>query len=73
MRGLFATFWFIYSPHRWQYWSMLAPRSLFLSLVLVEVGALRLTLVRTPFYDLKFKRRSARRTRILCRCILALS
>lgn len=21
--GLFATFWFIYSPHRWQYWSIL--------------------------------------------------
>ncbi|WP_339147123.1 hypothetical protein [Escherichia coli] len=21
--GLFAFFWFIYSPHRWQYWSIL--------------------------------------------------
>lgn len=21
--GLFALFWFIYSPHRWQYWSIL--------------------------------------------------
>ncbi|MGU0055275.1 SbmA/BacA-like family transporter [Enterobacter hormaechei] len=21
--GLFAMFWFVYSPHRWQYWSIL--------------------------------------------------
>ncbi|MEX5716743.1 hypothetical protein IC615_28035 [Serratia ureilytica] len=41
--GLFATFWFIYSPHRWQYWSILGT-----SLIIFVTGfwwrlALRLT------------------------------
>ncbi|SAS65972.1 transport protein [Klebsiella pneumoniae] len=25
--GVFALFWFVYCPHRWQYWSILGPRS----------------------------------------------
>ena len=37
--GLFALFWFIYSPHRWQYWSILGTALIiFVTWFLVEVG-----------------------------------
>jgi peptide/bleomycin uptake transporter len=39
VRGLFALFWFIYSPHRWQYWSILGTSLIiFVTWFLVEVG-----------------------------------
>src|SRR5690606_29180575 len=37
--GPFAVFWFLYSPHRWQYWSSLGtPLIIFVTCFLVEVG-----------------------------------
>jgi peptide/bleomycin uptake transporter len=36
---VFALFWFIYSPHRWQYWSILGTSLIiFVTWFLVEVG-----------------------------------
>lgn len=32
--GLFAMFWFVYSPHRWQYWSILGT-----SLIIFVTGS----------------------------------
>lgn len=50
--GLFATFWFIYSPHRWQYWSILGTSLIiFVTWFLVEVGV-AVNAWYAPFYDL---------------------
>ncbi|HCL5330328.1 TPA: peptide antibiotic transporter SbmA [Salmonella enterica] len=50
--GLFATFWFIYSPHRWQYWSILGSSLIiFVTWFLVEVGV-AVNAWYAPFYDL---------------------
>ncbi|EFL4511011.1 peptide antibiotic transporter SbmA [Escherichia fergusonii] len=50
--GLFALFWFIYSPHRWQYWSILGTALIiFVTWFLVEVGV-AINAWYAPFYDL---------------------
>ena len=50
--GLFAFFWFIYSPHRWQYWSILGTALIiFVTWFLVEVGV-AVNAWYAPFYDL---------------------
>ena len=50
--GLFAVFWFIYSPHRWQYWSILGTSLIiFVTWFLVEVGV-AVNAWYAPFYDL---------------------
>ena len=37
--GVFALFWFVYCPHRWQYWSILGTSLIiFVTWFLVEVG-----------------------------------
>ena len=37
--GLFALFWFVYAPHRWQYWSILGTSLIiFVTWFLVEGG-----------------------------------
>ena len=50
--GAFALFWFIYSPHRWQYWSILGTSLIiFVTGFLVEVGV-AINAWYAPFYDL---------------------
>ncbi|WMY73573.1 peptide antibiotic transporter SbmA [Buttiauxella selenatireducens] len=50
--GAFALFWFIYSPHRWQYWSILGSSLIiFVTWFLVEVGV-AVNAWYAPFYDL---------------------
>jgi hypothetical protein len=50
--GLFALFWFAYSPHRWQYWSILGTALIiFVTWFLVEVGV-AVNAWYAPFYDL---------------------
>ncbi len=50
--GLFALFWFINSPHRWQYWSILGTALIiFVTGFLVEVGV-AVNAWYAPFYDL---------------------
>ncbi|QLM09234.1 peptide antibiotic transporter SbmA [Escherichia fergusonii] len=50
--GLFALFWFIYSPYRWQYWSILGTALIiFVTWFLVEVGV-AINAWYAPFYDL---------------------
>ncbi|MEL4015663.1 peptide antibiotic transporter SbmA [Dryocola clanedunensis] len=50
--GAFAAFWFIYSPHRWQYWSILGSSLIiFVTWFLVEVGV-AVNAWYAPFYDL---------------------
>lgn len=50
--GAFAIFWFIYSPHRWQYWSILGSALIvFVTWFLVEVGV-AVNAWYAPFYDL---------------------
>lgn len=50
--GIFALFWFIYSPHRWQYWSILGSSLIiFVTWFLVEVGV-AVNAWYAPFYDL---------------------
>lgn len=45
-------FWFIYSPHRWQYWSILGTSLIiFVTWFLVEVGV-AVNAWYAPFYDL---------------------
>lgn len=49
---MFALFWFIYSPHRWQYWSILGTSLIiFVTWFLVEVGV-AVNARYAPFYDL---------------------
>ena len=50
--GAFALFWFVYSPHRWQYWSVLGTSLIiFVTWFLVEVGV-AVNAWYAPFYDL---------------------
>jgi len=50
--GVFALFWFLYSPHRWQYWSILGTSLIiFVTWFLVEVGV-AVNAWYAPFYDL---------------------
>ena len=50
--GLFALFSFTYSPHRWQYWSILGTALIiFVTWFLVEVGV-AVNAWYAPFYDL---------------------
>ena len=50
--GLFAMFWFVYSPHRWQYWAILGTALIiFVTWFLVEVGV-AVNAWYAPFYDL---------------------
>jgi peptide/bleomycin uptake transporter len=50
--GLFALFWFIYSPHRWQNWSILGSALIvFVTWFLVEVGV-AVNAWYAPFFDL---------------------
>ena len=50
--GLFAVFWFVYAPHRWQYWSILGSSLIiFVTWFLVEVGV-AVNAWYAPFYDL---------------------
>ncbi|ALR75651.1 peptide antibiotic transporter SbmA [[Enterobacter] lignolyticus] len=50
--AVFALFWFIYSPHRWQYWSILGTSLIiFVTWFLVEVGV-AVNAWYAPFYDL---------------------
>jgi peptide/bleomycin uptake transporter len=50
--GLFAMFWFLYSPHRWQRWSILGSALIvFVTWFLVEVGV-AVNAWYAPFYDL---------------------
>lgn len=57
--GLFALFWFKYSPHRWQYWSILgAALIIFVTWFMVEVSV-AINAWYAPFYDLIQKALSA--------------
>lgn len=50
--GAFALFWFIYSPHRWQYWSILGTSLIiFVTWFWWKLGW-RSTFWYAPFYDL---------------------
>lgn len=50
--GVFALFWFLYSPHRWQYWSILGSSLIiFVTWFQVEVGV-AINAWYAPFYDL---------------------
>lgn len=50
--GVFALFWFISSPHRWQYWSVLGSALIiFVTWFLVEVNV-AVNAWYAPFYDL---------------------
>ncbi|NIY48320.1 peptide antibiotic transporter SbmA [Cedecea colo] len=50
--GLFALFWFIYSPHRWQYWSILGSALIvFVTWFMVELGV-AINAWYAPFFDL---------------------
>ena len=50
--GAFALFWFTYSPHRWQYWSITGTALIiFVSWFLVDVGV-AFNALYAPFYDL---------------------
>lgn len=50
--GLFALFWFTFSPHRWQHWSVLGTALIiFVTWFLVEVGV-AVNAWYAPFYDL---------------------
>ena len=50
--GLFAGYWFIRSPHRWQYWSILGTALIiFVTWFMVEVGV-AINAWYAPFYDL---------------------
>ena len=50
--GVFALFWFVYCPHRWQYWSILGTSLIiFVTWFLVEVGV-AINAWYAPFYDL---------------------
>lgn len=50
--GVFALFWMLYSPHRWQYWSILGSALIiFVTWFLVEVGV-AVNAWYAPFYDL---------------------
>ncbi len=50
--GLFALFWFNYSPHRWQTWSILGTSLIiFVTWFLVEVSV-AINAWYAPFYDL---------------------
>ncbi|HBW43140.1 MAG TPA: peptide transporter, partial [Leclercia adecarboxylata] len=50
--GAFALFWFVYSPHRWQYWSILGTALIvFGTWFQVEVGV-AINAWYAPFYDL---------------------
>lgn len=50
--GLFAAFWFVFSPHRWQRWSILGSALIiFVTWFLVDIGVV-LNSWYAPFYDL---------------------
>ncbi|MDF7680314.1 peptide antibiotic transporter SbmA [Enterobacteriaceae bacterium ESL0689] len=50
--GVFALFWFLYSPHRWQCWSILGTSLIiFVTWFQVEVGV-AINAWYAPFYDL---------------------
>ncbi|MDF3829661.1 MULTISPECIES: peptide antibiotic transporter SbmA [unclassified Pseudocitrobacter] len=50
--GLFALYWFVRSPHRWQYWSVLGTALIiFVTWFLVEVGV-AVNAWYAPFWDL---------------------
>ena len=50
--GLFALFWFIYSPHRWQCWSILGSALIvFVTWFMVELGV-AINAWYAPFFDL---------------------
>ncbi|MGL5967103.1 MAG: peptide antibiotic transporter SbmA [Kluyvera sp.] len=50
--GLFAGYWFVRSPHRWQYWSILGTALIiFVTWFMVEVGV-AINAWYAPFYDL---------------------
>lgn len=50
--GVFALFWFLYSPHRWQRWSILGTALIiFVTWFLVEVNV-AINAWYAPFYDL---------------------
>ncbi|MEW7313764.1 peptide antibiotic transporter SbmA [Buttiauxella gaviniae] len=50
--AIFASFWFIYSPHRWQNWSILGSALIiFVTWFLVEVGV-AINAWYAPFFDL---------------------
>jgi len=50
--GLFALFWFIYSPHRWQNWSILGSALIvFVTWFMVELGV-AINAWYAPFFDL---------------------
>lgn len=50
--AVFALFWMLYSPHRWQYWSILGSALIiFVTWFLVEVGV-AVNAWYAPFYDL---------------------
>jgi peptide/bleomycin uptake transporter len=52
LRRRFALFWFVYCPHRWQYWSILGTSLIiFVTWFLVEVGV-AINAWYAPFYDL---------------------
>ncbi|KJO34145.1 peptide antibiotic transporter SbmA [Enterobacter roggenkampii] len=57
--GLFALFWFKYSPHRWQFWSILGSALIiFVTWFMVEVSV-AINAWYAPFYDLIQKALSA--------------
>jgi peptide/bleomycin uptake transporter len=49
--GLFATFWFIFSPHPWQVWSILGSAFIFFSTYFSVEVSVAINNWRRPFFD----------------------
>lgn len=50
--GLFAAFWFAYSPHRWQYWSVLGTALIIFNTYFSVQVSVAINAWYGPFYDL---------------------
>jgi len=52
MVGIFAAFWFIYSPHRWQWWSILGSALILFSTYFGVQVSVAINHWRKPFFDM---------------------
>ena len=52
MVGLFAAFWFKFSPHRWQYWSILGSALILFSTYFSVQVSVAINHWRKPFFDM---------------------
>ena len=52
MAGLFSAFWFTYSPHRWQYWSVLGSALIVFNTYFSVQVSVAINAWYGPFYDM---------------------